>query len=121
MSRLICVAYDLLACTQPDPDPTALITALYAASALLGTDVRGELAVPFQPHGSTCVLVLAESHLIVSTWPEHRLAHVDLTTCRADTPPDQALIPAPAAGGVPPRSRRRGHGGDTDNHAADPG
>ncbi|WP_326595678.1 S-adenosylmethionine decarboxylase family protein [Streptomyces sp. NBC_01803] len=93
MSRLVCVAYDLLACAQPDPDPAALIATLHEASELLGTDVRGELAVPFQPHGSTCVLVLSESHLIVSTWPEHRLAHVDLITCRADTPPDQALKP----------------------------
>lgn len=45
------------------------------------------------PTPVTCVLVLAESHLIVSTWPEHKLAHIDLFTCRADTDPQHALEP----------------------------
>jgi S-adenosylmethionine decarboxylase len=60
---------------------------------LLGCTVLGELPVLFQPHGATLVLVLAESHLVVSTWPEHRLAHVDLFTCRADTDPEYAVGP----------------------------
>lgn len=46
-----------------------------------------------QPHGATCMLVLAESQLVVSTWPEHQLAHIDLFTCRADTDPEHAIAP----------------------------
>ncbi|WP_199827670.1 S-adenosylmethionine decarboxylase family protein [Streptomyces specialis] len=91
MTTMICVAYDLLDCARPDPGPDELITAMRKAADLLGTHIRGELAVPFRPHGTTCVLVLAESHLITSTWPEHRLTHIDLTTCRADTPPRQEV------------------------------
>lgn len=32
----------------------------------------------FTPHGVTVVAILAQSHLVVSSWPEHRYAHVDL-------------------------------------------
>lgn len=35
----------------------------------------------FQPHGATGVVLLAESHLSIHTWPEHGLASVDVFTC----------------------------------------
>jgi S-adenosylmethionine decarboxylase len=35
----------------------------------------------FQPHGATGVILLAESHISIHTWPEHRLATVDVYTC----------------------------------------
>ncbi|MEN3033844.1 MAG: adenosylmethionine decarboxylase [Aquificaceae bacterium] len=35
----------------------------------------------FQPHGATGVVLLAESHLSIHTWPEHGLAAVDVFTC----------------------------------------
>ncbi len=35
----------------------------------------------FQPHGATGVVLLAESHLSIHTWPEHGLATVDVYTC----------------------------------------
>lgn len=90
---MICAVYDLLECSRPDLPAAPLITAMRTTADRLGATVLGELAVPFQPHGLTCVLVLAESHLVVSTWPEHHLAHVDLFTCRADVPPTEALQP----------------------------
>jgi S-adenosylmethionine/arginine decarboxylase-like enzyme len=68
---VICATYDLIDCATPEPEPHELL----------------------QPHGITCVLVLAESHLVVSTWPEHQFAHIDLFTCRADTDPEHALQP----------------------------
>jgi S-adenosylmethionine decarboxylase proenzyme len=90
---MICVVYDLTGCTNPDPDPGKLLAAMRESAELLGTTVRDELTVEFEPQGFTGVLILAESHLIVTTWPEHQLAHVDLFTCRADTDPDNALQP----------------------------
>lgn len=88
---MICAVYDLLDCTTPTPEPSALLDAMRTAVARLGATILGELPVLFQPHGITCVVVLAESHFIVSTWPEHQLAHVDLFTCRADSDPEHAL------------------------------
>jgi S-adenosylmethionine decarboxylase proenzyme len=35
----------------------------------------------FEPYGVSGVVVIAESHLAVHTWPEYRFASVDLYTC----------------------------------------
>lgn len=35
----------------------------------------------FSPHGVSGVIVIAESHLTIHTWPEHGYAAVDLFTC----------------------------------------
>lgn len=94
---MIHAVYDITDCATPDPEPAELLEAMRATVDRLGCTVLAELPVKFQPHGATCVLVLAESHLTVSTWPEHRLAHVDLFTCRADTDPEQAIAPLLAA------------------------
>ena len=94
---MIHAIYDITSCPTPDPEPAALIQAMRDTVDSLGCTVLGELPVLFQPHGATCVLVLAESHLTVSTWPEHHLAHVDLFTCRADIDPEQAIAPILAA------------------------
>jgi S-adenosylmethionine decarboxylase len=90
---MIHAVYDITGCIRPNPEPYVLLAAMRETAARLGCTIMGQLPVAFQPHGTTCVLVLAESHLTVSTWPEHQLAHVDVFTCRADTQPDQAIIP----------------------------
>ena len=88
-----CAAADLLDCARPDPDPDQLTDAMHQAVGLLGARVLAQFPVQFPDHGLTCVLVLGESHLTVSTWPEYRMAQVDLVTCRADTGPEDALQP----------------------------
>ncbi len=35
----------------------------------------------FNPHGISGVVVIAESHLAIHTWPEHCFASVDIYTC----------------------------------------
>lgn len=90
---MIHAVYDVTDCGIPDPDIAALVHAMRETVDRLGCTVLGELPVVFQPHGATCTLVLAESHLVVSTWPEHQLAHIDLFTCRADTDPEHAITP----------------------------
>lgn len=35
----------------------------------------------FNPHGVSGVVVIAESHLTVHTWPEHNFAAVDVFSC----------------------------------------
>jgi S-adenosylmethionine decarboxylase len=35
----------------------------------------------FKPHGVSGVVVIAESHLAIHTWPEHSFASVDVYTC----------------------------------------
>lgn len=35
----------------------------------------------FHPRGTTLAYILSESHLLIHTWPEAGLVHVDLVTC----------------------------------------
>ncbi len=54
----------------------------------------------FAPQGVSGVLVIAESHITVHTWPEHHYAAVDVFTCGDDADPEAAcsfLIDAFAA------------------------
>ena len=48
---------------------------------------------PFSPIGVTGVAVVAESHVMVHTWPEHGYAAVDVFTCGEQTDPEAALAP----------------------------
>ena len=41
----------------------------------------------FQPHGVSGVVVIAESHLSIHTWPETGYAAMDFYTCGAHTDP----------------------------------
>ncbi len=45
----------------------------------------------FTPHGVTAVLLLAESHISIHTWPELNKAAVDIYTCGEHTDPDAGL------------------------------
>jgi S-adenosylmethionine decarboxylase len=66
----------------------ALLDDLESLAALLvGAAERGGARVvdarfnKFQPQGVSGVVVIAESHLALHTWPEHGLAAVDVFTC----------------------------------------
>jgi S-adenosylmethionine decarboxylase len=64
-------------------DLEALASAARGAVAAGGGRVLDETAVVFPNGAVTLVLVLAESHLSVHTWPEERLVAVDLFCCGA--------------------------------------
>lgn len=78
---------DATGCTGPLDDPDAIVAAMRAGAAAGRCEVRGEGVVRFVPHGVTATLVLAESHVVVSTWPEHGAALVDVLLCAAEADP----------------------------------
>jgi S-adenosylmethionine decarboxylase proenzyme len=45
----------------------------------------------FMPHGVSGVVVIAESHLAIHTWPEYGYASVDLYTCGDTVDPMRAF------------------------------
>lgn len=103
---MIHAVFDITRCRHADADAEQIMIAMRDTAARLGCTIRAQLIEPFQPHGATCVLVLAESHITVSTWPEHQLAHIDVFTCRADTDPGSAIQPILATlGGCIARSQ----------------
>lgn len=55
----------------------------YAASEAGMTKV-GEAFHEFYPGGVTGVILLAESHICVHTWPEHNMAAIDIFSCTCD-------------------------------------
>ena len=51
------------------------------ASELSGATIIKPIFHRFSPHGVSGVVVIAESHFAIHTWPEHSFAAVDLFSC----------------------------------------
>lgn len=58
---------------------------LEKASRIAVTSVGAQIVTGchhiFQPHGLTLCLILKESHFVLSTWPEHELAILNIFLC----------------------------------------
>ncbi|MCK6552109.1 adenosylmethionine decarboxylase, partial [Myxococcota bacterium] len=62
-------------------DEAAIATHMLAAARAAGATIITERFHKFAPHGVSGVVILAESHLTIHTWPEHGYAALDLFTC----------------------------------------
>lgn len=62
-------------------DGEALARALTEAAAAEGTTVLGTIRHAFEPTGVTVLLLLAESHVSLHTYPEEGRAFFDAFTC----------------------------------------
>ncbi|PIE32695.1 adenosylmethionine decarboxylase [candidate division KSB3 bacterium] len=62
-------------------DCDRLLGLLRQVVELLGFEEVSHHCHPFSPHGITCVLVLAQSHLIAHTWPEYQGFVIDIFAC----------------------------------------
>ena len=67
-----------------------LRSTLVEAAKDCGATVLGESFHPFNPHGVSGVVIIAESHLSVHTWPEYRYAALDIFTCGDSVQPEKA-------------------------------
>ncbi|MEL7162291.1 MAG: adenosylmethionine decarboxylase [Bacteroidota bacterium] len=54
---------------------------LRAAAQKMGATVVDAKFHAFSPYGVSGVLIIAESHLTVHTWPEHGYAAIDVFSC----------------------------------------
>ena len=61
-----------------------------AAALLANAHIVESVFHQFNPHGISGVVVIAESHFSIHTWPEHRYAAVDIFTCGDDVRADLA-------------------------------
>jgi S-adenosylmethionine decarboxylase proenzyme len=68
----------------------ALRPLLLEAVRAAGATVVTEIFHNFSPHGVSGVIVIAESHVAIHTWPEHGYAAVDIFSC--DPALDQAAM-----------------------------
>jgi S-adenosylmethionine decarboxylase len=64
---------------------------LLEAAQRAGATIVGNVFHRFLPQGVTGVVLLAESHVAIHTWPECRYAAVDLFTCGKTMLPEACL------------------------------
>jgi S-adenosylmethionine decarboxylase len=68
-------------------DPVYINTALREAAQAAGATILHSHFHHFSPNGGVSgVVVLAESHISIHTWPEHGFAAVDIFMCGACDP-----------------------------------
>ena len=72
---------DFHGCTADLNNPDIVTQALEKACEVAGATIISRTGYNFSPYGVTAVIVIAESHLAVHTWPEYGYAAVDLFTC----------------------------------------
>ncbi|MFC2044498.1 adenosylmethionine decarboxylase [Chloroflexota bacterium] len=71
-------------------DVTLIKNVLLKAANESGATVLGESFHQFSPHGISGVVIIAESHLFIHTWPECGYAAVDIFTCGDSVKPEKA-------------------------------
>ena len=71
-------------------DLSFLKGSLLAAATEAGAIVLGESFHQFNPQGVSGVVIIAESHLFIHTWPEYGYAAADIFTCGNSVQPQKA-------------------------------
>ena len=66
--------------------------ALRQAAEQARSTLLKEISYQFQPHGVTALVLLAESHISIHTWPETGYAAIDVFTCGQHTKPEEACL-----------------------------
>lgn len=66
-------------------DEGILLDKLLLIAKQLKLTVVNTFVHKFAPEGLSVILVIAESHLAVHSWPEHNYLHIDLFTCSKKT------------------------------------
>ena len=82
---------ELKDCNREALDDLGFIKGILPAAANeAGATVLGESFHRFEPCGVSGVVILAESHLFIHTWPECGYAAVDIFTCGNTVQPEKA-------------------------------
>ena len=75
-------AVELTGCTlMPALEAGAVMATFAAALTGAGATVVQSLSHQFPGTGQTCVLILAESHAVLHTWPETGTVNLDIFSC----------------------------------------
>ena len=76
------ILVELHDCNRDSLNDLKLIRAVMLKAAVdCGAEVLGESFHRFSPQGVSGVVVIAESHISIHTWPEHGYAAADVFTC----------------------------------------
>ena len=78
-------------CDEAIGDDVRLLEAGIAAAKSVGATIIGEHAQRYVPHGITLILFLAESHIMLTTWPEYRMVLADILLCNPEMDEERAI------------------------------
>ena len=83
---------DLYGCDGPTlDDPARIETDMLEAARIAHATVLSSRFHRFAPQGVSGVLVIAESHLAIHTWPEQGYAALDVFTCGSTLHAEEAF------------------------------
>lgn len=83
---------EFCSCSRSKIDNLAYLEkTLSEAANVAGATVLKTVFQDFNPQGVSGVVVIAESHLTIHTWPEHGYAAVDIFTCGTRVDPWKAV------------------------------
>lgn len=83
---------DFFGCDVPKMHDMAFVKhVMLKAAAIAKATVVADVFHAFNPQGISGVVVIAESHLAIHTWPEHACMTVDIFTCNDGMDADGAI------------------------------
>ena len=90
MLKITQLLVDLYGCGADLDDTKFLLSVLETAADEVGAKIVRRVTQRFSPQGVSVILILAETHLSVHTWPEHGYAAVDVFICGEGRDPHAA-------------------------------
>lgn len=79
---------DLYGCAGDLDDADLLTSVLTDAARAMDSQVIKTIAHKFSPTGTTVILILAETHISIHTWPEYNYAALDIFICSDEIDPE---------------------------------
>jgi S-adenosylmethionine decarboxylase proenzyme len=79
---------DLYGCQGNLDDAELLVDVLTEAAQQMGSQIVKTITHKFSPTGTTVILILAETHISLHTWPEYKYAALDIFICSETIDPE---------------------------------
>jgi len=81
---------DMYGCERGLDDEKLLCETLEKAAENAGSRIIRRIVQRFSPHGISVILILAETHISIHTWPEYGYAALDIFICGEGKDPEAA-------------------------------
>lgn len=89
MKRIRELLVDLYECEGNLDNTKSLIDIMVKAANKMGSTIVKTVQHKFSPTGITVILILAETHLSIHTWPEFNYAALDIFICNEEIDPGE--------------------------------
>jgi len=81
---------DAIKCRAQLSEKTRLLALMHRAAEAVGATVIESHCTEYEPYGATLVVLLAESHILLSTWPEYDYVTINIFLCNEQMAPADA-------------------------------